>query len=61
MDNKTVNLLALIVSVITGWNAITSFINSALTGFRNWWGTLTPLAQIILIGIVFYLLTKTKK
>jgi len=54
MDNKTIAIIGVIISAIGALDQIRKLFGDV----GNWWNGLSPLAQWVLIGVLFYIIYK---
>lgn len=60
MKDSTVTRLALVVSILSGLDAIQRNINNVLVGVTSWFNTLAPIVQLGLVFLTLYLANKKK-
>ena len=60
MDNKTISLIGIAVSVIASWDKISAFIQSFFEGVTTFLKSLPPIMLLLLIIGLFWLLGKKK-
>lgn len=60
MDNKSVQIIILAVVILGTIDAIARNINNIINGFSNWWNSLAPVVQLVLMGLILYFIFKEK-
>lgn len=61
VKGKTLSIVGIVLSVISGWSNILSFVNSFSEGLKTTWDNTPPIIQLALfIGIFWWLGFKNK-